>query len=68
MLNKKASLDTIIGEDANFDLIIKVNENKNENEYIDEIKTSNDFFHLESLYQFHKRYVQELLMKKHQCH
>ena len=54
-------VNSLYGKSDNFDLILEVDDDSLIKE---EIINNNEMFHLVSLYQHHKSYVQELLMKK----
>lgn len=54
-------VNSFYGKSDNFDLMLEVDDNSLIKE---EIINNNEMFHLDSLYQHHKPYVQELLMKK----
>ena len=55
-------IKSIIGESDKFNLKIKINE---KSKYKNEIKRSIKLFKLEEIYNTHKKYVSEILVKKH---
>ncbi|UNP78265.1 hypothetical protein MN033_08805 [Bacillus nitratireducens] len=55
-------LSIILGEDDGFDLILDINE-KNPTPFETRCKNNKDLFHLEDVYNYHKRYVQDIILK-----
>lgn len=59
---RKVDINSLIGNTADFDLILEV-----DNSYVDNMKINEkiETFRLEEVYQSHKGFVQELLFKAH---
>ncbi|MCL9660054.1 hypothetical protein L2089_05110 [Paenibacillus hunanensis] len=61
-INTTSDINSLIGDNSNFELDIELFNNGNYNE---EIKNNIKLFHLKELYDIHKDYVRELLYKKY---
>lgn len=59
-MNEKTTLNTLLHNNTDFDLLISVQESSL---IRDEIENSKELFNLEEIYEHHKSYVQELLIK-----